>query len=283
MAIKKSKPYTPSRRFMTVIDYSKYITKEEPEKKLTIRLKKTAGRNNLGRITARHRGGGNKILYRIVDFKRDKFDVFGTIESIEYDPYRTAFISLVKYDDGEKSYIIAPEGIKVGDRIISYSLEKLDSGSIEPEIKIGNSLPLKYIPEGIPIHNIELFPGRGGQLVRSAGTQALILSKEGNYAFVQLPSGEVRKINLKCRATIGQVSNVDWENVVIGKAGRSRWMGIRPHVRGMAMNPVDHPQGGGEGRGKGRIPRGPTGVLSKGGKTRNPRKTSSKFIVKRRK
>jgi len=283
MPLKKYKPYTPSRRFMTVIDYSQYITKEEPEKSLTIRLKSTGGRNNLGRITARFRGGGNKKLYRIIDFKRDKFDIWGTIESIEYDPYRTAFISLVKYDDGEKRYIIAPEGIKVGDRVISYSLEKLDSGQIEPEIKLGNALPLKYIPEGVPIHNIELFPNRGAQLVRSAGTQALILSKEGNYAFVQLPSGEVRKINIKCRAVIGQVSNVDWENVVIGKAGRSRWMGIRPHVRGMAMNPVDHPQGGGEGRGKGRIPRGPSGVLSKGGKTRHPRKPSNKFIVKRRK
>ncbi len=283
MPLKKYKPYTPSRRFMTVIDYSQYITKEEPEKSLTIRLKSSAGRNNLGRITVRFRGGGNKKLYRIIDFKRDKFDIWGTIESIEYDPYRSAFISLVRYEDGEKRYIIAPEGIKVGDRIISYSIDSLDNGKFEPEIKNGISLPLKYIPEGIPIHNIELIPGRGGQFVRSAGTQALILSKEGNYAFVQLPSGEIRKINLKCRATIGQVSNVDWENVVIGKAGRSRWMGIRPHVRGMAMNPVDHPQGGGEGRGKGRIPRGPSGVLSKGGKTRDPKKPSNKFIVKRRK
>ncbi|MEO0144845.1 MAG: 50S ribosomal protein L2 [candidate division WOR-3 bacterium] len=283
MPLKKYKPYTPSRRFMTVIDYSQYITKEEPEKSLTIRLKSTGGRNNLGRVTARFRGGGNKKLYRIIDFKRNKFDIVGTIESIEYDPYRSAFISLVRYEDGEKRYIIAPEGIKVGDKVISYSLEKLENNQVEPEIKIGNSLPLRYIPEGVPIHNIELIPGRGGQLVRAAGTQALILSKEGNYAFVQLPSGEVRKINLKCRATIGQVSNVDWENITWGKAGRMRWMGIRPHVRGMAMNPVDHPQGGGEGRGKGRIPRGPSGVLSKGGKTRNPRKTSSKFIVKRRK
>ncbi|MEO0202670.1 MAG: 50S ribosomal protein L2 [candidate division WOR-3 bacterium] len=283
MPLKKYKPYTPSRRFMTTIDYSQYITKDEPEKSLTIRLKSTGGRNNLGRVTARFRGGGNKKLYRIIDFKRNKFDIIGTIESIEYDPYRSAFISLVRYEDGEKRYIIAPEGIKIGDKIISYSLEKLESNQVEPEIKIGNSLPLKFIPEGVAIHNIELIPGKGGQFVRSAGTQALILSKEGNYAFVQLPSGEVRKINLKCRATIGQVSNVDWENINWGKAGRMRLMGIRPHVRGMAMNPVDHPQGGGEGRGKGRIPRGPSGVLSKGKKTRNPRKTSSKFIVKRRK
>lgn len=283
MPIKRYKPYTPSRRFMTVIDYSQYITKEKPEKSLTIRLKSTGGRNNLGRITARFRGGGNKKLYRIIDFKRDKFDIWATIESIEYDPYRTAFISLVRYEDGEKRYILAPEGIKVGDRIISYSYDSIANNQVEVEIKIGNSLPLRFIPEGVPIHNIELFPNRGGQFVRSAGAQALILSKEDKYAFVQLPSGEVRKINLKCRATIGQVSNVDWENVVIGKAGRSRWMGIKPHVRGMAMNPVDHPQGGGEGRGKGRIPRGPSGVLSKGGKTRNPRKTSIKFIVKRRK
>ncbi len=282
MPIKKFRPYTPSRRFMEVIDYSKYITKEEPEKSLTQRLRKSAGRNNQGRVTIRFRGGGNKRLYRIIDFRRDRFDEPAKVLSIEYDPYRTAFISLIQYPDGEKRYIIAPEDIKVGDEVISYSYEALESKRLEPEIKSGNALPLKFIPEGIPIHNIELIPGRGGQLVRAAGTSAVILSKEGNYAFVQLPSGEIRKIHVRSRATIGQVSNVDWENINWGKAGRTRWMGRKPHVRGMAMNPVDHPLGGGEGRNKGKIPKSPWGWIAKGGKFRRPRKPSDKFIVKRR-
>jgi large subunit ribosomal protein L2 len=274
MPIKKYKPITPGRRFMTVIDYSQYVTKEEPEKSLTKPKKQKAGRNNQGKITVRHRGGGNKRKYRIVDFYRsDKDGIPGVVKAIEYDPNRTAFIALVVYKDGEKRYILAPEGIKVGDEIIS--------GPNAP-IKLGNALPMKNIPEGIPIHNLEIIPGKGGQLVRAAGTQAVILSKDENWVYVQLPSGEIRKFNPDCYATIGQVSNVDHENVVLGKAGRSRWMGIRPTVRGTAMNPVDHPHGGGEGRTKGKIPKTPWGKLAKGVKTRSPRKTSSAFIVKRR-
>ncbi|MFZ8833105.1 MAG: 50S ribosomal protein L2, partial [Candidatus Caldipriscus sp.] len=239
MPIKKYKPITPGRRFMTVIDYSQYVTKEEPEKSLTKPKKQKAGRNNQGKITVRHRGGGNKRKYRIVDFyRRDKDGISGVVKAIEYDPNRTAFIALVVYKDGEKRYILAPEGIKLGDEIIS--------GPNAP-IKPGNALPMKNIPEGIPIHNLEIIPGKGGQLVRAAGTQAVILSKDENWVYVQLPSGEIRKFNPNCYATIGQVSNVDHENVVLGKAGRSRWMGRRPTVRGTAMNPVDHPHGGGEG------------------------------------
>jgi large subunit ribosomal protein L2 len=274
MPIKKYKPITPGRRFMTVIDYSQYVTKEKPEKSLTKPKKQKAGRNNQGKITVRHRGGGNKRKYRIVDFyRRGKDGIPGVVKAIEYDPNRTAFIALVVYKDGEKRYIIAPEGIKVGEEIIS--------GTNAP-IKPGNSLPMKNIPEGIPIHNLEIIPGKGGQLVRAAGTQAVILSKDENWVYVQLPSGEIRKFNPNSYATIGQVSNVDHENVVLGKAGRSRWMGIRPTVRGTAMNPVDHPHGGGEGRTKGKIPKTPWGKLAKGVKTRSPRKPSSAFIVKRR-
>jgi len=274
MPIKKYKPITPGRRFMTVIDYSQYVTKEEPEKSLTKPKKQKAGRNNQGKITVRHRGGGNKRKYRIVDFyRRDKDGISGVVKAIEYDPNRTAFIALVVYKDGEKRYILAPEGIKLGDEIIS--------GPNAP-IKPGNALPMKNIPEGIPIHNLEIIPGKGGQLVRAAGTQAVILSKDENWVYVQLPSGEIRKFNPNCYATIGQVSNVDHENVVLGKAGRSRWMGRRPTVRGTAMNPVDHPHGGGEGRTKGKIPKTPWGKLAKGVKTRSPRKPSSAFIVKRR-
>lgn len=277
MAIKKYKPYTPSRRFMTTIDYS-VLTKKEPEKSLLEPLKKTAGRNNFGRITVRHRGGGHKRLYRIIDFKRNKFGIPAKVVSIEYDPNRTAFIALLQYVDGEKRYIIAPHGLKVGDTVMSYDLN-----AEKPEIKIGNAMPLKFIPEGMPIHNIELVPGKGGQLVRAAGSQAIILSKEGNYAHVQLPSGEIRMINLKCMATLGQVSNLDHDNVVLGKAGRTRWLGIRPTVRGVAMNPVDHPLGGGEGRSKGgRPPASPWGLIAKGKKTRKKRKPSSRFILKRR-
>jgi len=273
MGIKKYKPVTPSRRFMTGFTFEE-ITKAEPEKSLTEPLKKTGGRNNYGRITVRFRGGGHKRLYRIIDFRREKFGVPARVLSIEYDPNRTARIALVVYKDGEKRYIIAPDGLKVGDEIVS--------GPGSP-LKVGNALPLAEIPEGMEIHNIELVPGKGGQLVRAAGTAAIILAKEGNYAHVQLPSGEVRLIHIKCLATIGRVSNIDNENIIIGKAGRTRWLGRKPHVRGTAMNPVDHPHGGGEGRTKGKIPRTPWGKITKGKKTRNPRKPSSKFIIKRRK
>lgn len=273
MGVKKFRPVTPSRRFMTVSDFSE-ITKEEPEKSLLEPLKKSGGRNNTGRITVRFRGGGHRRHYRIIDFKREKVGVPAKVVSIEYDPNRTARIALLQYMDGEKRYIIAPEGLKVGDMVMSGP---------DAEIKVGNALPLERIPEGIPIHNIELAPGKGGQLVRAAGASAVILSKEGKYAHVQLPSGEVRLINVKCYATIGQVSNLDHENVIIGKAGRSRWLGRRPHVRGMVMNPVDHPLGGGEGRSKsGRHPCSPTGVVD-GKKTRKKRKPSDRFIVRRRK
>jgi len=270
MGIKSFKPYTPSRRFMTVSDFSD-ITKTEPEKSLIVPKKKTGGRNNFGRITARHRGGGHKRFYRIIDFKRDKHGIPAKVAAIEYDPNRSARIALLHYADGEKRYIIAPQGLKVGDTVIS--------GEDAP-LKVGNALPLAKIPEGIPIHNIELVPGKGGQLVRAAGTSAVILAKEGKYAHVQLPSGEIRLINLKCYATIGEVSNPEHKYIVLGKAGRSRWLGWRPHVRGMAMNPVDHPHGGGEGRNKGKIPKTPWGKITKGKKTRNPRKPSSKFIVR---
>ncbi len=273
MGIKKFKPYTPSRRFMTVPDFSD-VTKTEPEKSLTKPLKKSAGRNNTGRVTVRFRGGGHKRHYRIIDFRREKHGVPAKVVSIEYDPNRTPRIALLQYADGEKRYIIAPVGLKIGETLVSGP---------DAEIKVGNALPLAKIPEGIPIHNIELVPGKGGQLVRAAGSNAVILSKEGNYAHVQLPSGEVRLINLKCYATIGQVSNVDHENVIIGKAGRSRWLGRKPHVRGMVMNPVDHPLGGGEGRSKsGRHPSSPSGVLD-GKKTRKKRKPSGRFILRRRK
>lgn len=273
MGVKKYKPVTPSRRFMTTLDFSE-LTKKEPEKSLTEPLKKTGGRNNQGRITVRFRGGGHKRLYRIIDFRRDKEGIPARVLSIEYDPNRTAWIALLQYRDGERRYIIAPEGLRVGDEVIS--------GSGIP-LRPGNALPLAEIPEGMEIHNIELVPGKGGQLVRAAGTAAIILSKEGKYAHVQLPSGEVRMINLKCKATIGRVSNLDNELVIIGKAGRKRWLGRRPHVRGVAMNPVDHPHGGGEGRTKGKIPKSPWGWYTKGRKTRKKRKPSDKFIIKRRK
>jgi len=276
MAIKRYKPYTPSRRYMTVVDTS-MLTRKEPEKSLIEPRKSRAGRNHHGRITVRHRGGGHKKFYRIIDFRREKIGVPAKVASLEYDPNRSAFIALLHYVDGEKRYIIAPQDLQVGDTVMSYGLE-----AREPEIRPGNAMPLDLIPEGIPIHNIELVPGKGGQLVRAAGTSAVILSKEGKYAFVRLPSGEVRLIHRRCMATIGEVSNPDHNNVVIGKAGRMRWMGIRPTVRGVAMNPVDHPHGGGEGRSKGgRPPSTPWGLVE-GRKTRKKRKPSSRFIVKRR-
>ncbi len=274
MGIKNYKPVTPSRRFMTGFTFEE-ITTDTPYKPLTVRIKKSGGRNNNGRITVRHRGGGHKKKYRIIDFKRDKVDIEGVVETIEYDPNRSSRIALIKYADGERRYIIAPNSLKVGDKIISTNGEA--------EIRVGNTLPLEKIPVGTLVHNIELYPGRGGQIARSAGTLARILGKEGKYAIMKIPSGEIRKINLKCRATIGQVGNIEHSNITIGKAGRVRWMGRRPHVRGTAMNPVDHPHGGGEGKAKGgRHPVSPWGMPTKGYKTRKNKRTD-KFIVKRRK
>ncbi len=274
MPVKIYKPTSPGKRHQTGSTFSE-ITKSKPEKSLTVDLKKTAGRNNQGRITSRHRGGGAKKKYRIIDFKRNKDGVPAKVVAIEYDPYRSARIALLHYVDGEKRYIIAPLNLKIGEEVIS--------GNNAP-VKIGNVLPLSEIPEGTPVYNIELKKGKGGQLVRSAGTSAELLSKEGKYAQVRLPSREIRLINLDCRATIGQVGNVDHENIQVGKAGRSRLMGRRPHVRGSAMNPVDHPHGGGEGRsGPGRHPVSPWGQPAKGKKTRKKRKSSDKLIIQRRK
>lgn len=274
MAIREYKPTSAGRRFGTVVDYRE-LTKKAPEKSLMRSLKKHAGRNRLGQITCRHRGGGNKRQYRLIDFKRNKDDIQARVESIEYDPNRTGFIALLCYRDGERRYILAPTGVKVGDTVIS-------GDKVEP--KFGNCMPLKNTPLGIMVHNIELERGRGGQLARSAGSFGQLVAREGKYAHILLPSGEMRKIHQDCRATVGQVSNIDWANVCWGKAGRMRWFGIRPTVRGSAQNPVSHPMGGGEGRrGGGRHPCSPTGVLSKGGKTRRPKKTSSHFIIRRRK
>lgn len=274
MAIKKYKPTSPARRFMTVSTFEE-ITNTEPEKSLLQILKSKAGRNNYGKITVRHQGGGHKRKYRIIDFKRDKIDIPAKVAAIEYDPNRTANIALLNYVDGEKRYIIAPNGLNVGDTVIS---------SESADIKVGNALPLRNIPVGTFVHNIELKAGKGGQLVRAAGNAAQLMAKEGDYAQVRLPSGEVRLIRLECKATIGQVGNLDHEIVSIGKAGRKRHMGIRPTVRGSVMNPVDHPHGGGEGKSPvGRPgPLTPWGKPALGYKTRNKKKASSKFIVKRR-
>ena len=275
MAIKRYKPTTPGRRFMTSVDYSAILTTDKPYKGLVIGKKRISGRDNSGRISVRRRGGGHKRKYRIIDFKRDKIGIPAKVVSIEYDPNRTAFISLVVYRDGEKRYILYPEGLKVGDEI--------EQGP-DVEIKVGNALPIGRIPVGMNIHNIEIHRGRGGQLVRSAGLSAKIMGREGDYTLVKLPSGEIRKIHNECYATIGVVGNADWINVMIGKAGRNRWLGRRPKVRGIAMNPCDHPHGGGEGRSKGgNHPQSPTGVLAKGYKTRRKRKYSDSMIVRRRK
>jgi large subunit ribosomal protein L2 len=272
MAIKSYKPTSPGRRHQTCSTFEE-ITAAKPEKSLTVTLKKTGGRNSFGRITSRHIGGGHKQKYRIIDFRRDKLDIPAKVASIEYDPNRSSRIALLFYADGEKRYILAPLNLKVGDTVIA---------SKDADIKPGNSLPLKSIPLGTIIHNIELKLGKGGQLARSAGTFAQLMAKEGKYAQVKLPSGEVRMVLQDCLATIGQVGNIDHENVSIGKAGRSRWLGKRPKVRGVAMNPVDHPHGGGEGRTSGgRHPVTPWGVPTKGYKTRT-NKTSSRFIVKSR-
>ena len=274
MGIKKYKPTTPGLRGMTVSTFEE-ITATSPEKSLTVSLKKNAGRNNRGAITVRHRGGGNRRRYRIIDFKRMKDDIPATVKTIEYDPNRSANIALVCYADGEKRYIIAPEGLKVGDVIFSGA---------NADIKIGNTLPLANIPLGTLIHNVELKPGKGAQLCRAAGNAAQLMAKEDDYAQVRLPSGEVRRISMNCRATIGEVGNIDHELVSIGKAGRTRHMGIRPTVRGSVMNPNDHPHGGGEGKAPvGRPgPVTPWGKPALGYKTRKKKKASDQFIVKRR-
>ena len=274
MAVKKYSPTSPARRFMTVSTFED-ITKTEPEKSLLETLTKSGGRNSYGRITVRHHGGGAKQKYRIIDFKRDKDGVKAKVAAIEYDPNRTANIALLYYVDGEKRYILAPVGLKVGDVV--------ESGA-GADIKPGNTLQLTNIPVGTLIHNLELKPGKGGQLVRSAGNSAQLMAKEGDYAQVRLPSGEVRMIRMSCKASIGQVSNIDNENIKIGKAGRKRWMGVRPTVRGVVMNPVDHPHGGGEGKSPiGRpSPVTPWGKPTLGYKTRKKKNKSDKFIVKRR-
>ncbi|MBU0477977.1 50S ribosomal protein L2 [bacterium] len=273
MAIKKHKPTTPSRRFAELPAFDE-LTKSKSEKSLTVSLNKKSGRNVRGKITVRHRGGGHKRKYRIIDFMRSKKDIEGKIVSIEYDPNRTSRIALTQYLDGEKKYIIAPAEIRVGDKIISGKTV---------EIKAGNSLPLRNIPAGTLIHNVQLYKNKGGQLARSAGASAQLMSKEGNYAHVRLPSGEVRAVFLDCMATIGQVGNIDHNSISSGKAGRSRWLGKRPKVRGVAMNPVDHPLGGGEGKSSGgRHPVSPWGQPTKGFKTRKKRKESDKYIIKHR-
>jgi len=273
MPVKKYKPTSAGRRFQTAHDFVE-LSAARPEKSLTVGLRSTGGRNSQGRQTSRVMGGGHKRLYRIIDFRRDKMDVPARVAAIEYDPNRTARIALLHYVDGEKRYILAPNGLEVGARVVSGP-----SADILP----GNALPLKGIPLGTTIHNIELKRGRGGQLVRSAGTAAQLMAKEGGYAQVRLPSGEVREVHIECYATIGQVGNLEHENVSIGKAGRNRWLGFRPHVRGVAMNPVDHPMGGGEGKTSGgRHPTSPWGWKTKGMKTRNNKRTDG-FIVRRRK
>ena len=275
MGIKQFRPYTPSRRNMTISTFEE-ITKKTPEKSLLATKKKNAGRNSYGRITVRHQGGGNRQKYRIIDFKRQKDGMEATVIGIEYDPNRSANIALIEYTDGTKSYILAPQGLTDGDKVVS------GAGA---DIKPGNAMPIENIPVGIMIHNIELNPGQGGKLVRSAGQEAQLMAKEGAYAHVRLPSGEMRLVSVKCRATIGTIGNSDHENIKIGKAGRKRHMGIRPSVRGSVMNPNDHPHGGGEGRAPvGRPgPLTPWGKPALGYKTRAKNKTSNKFIVKRRK
>jgi large subunit ribosomal protein L2 len=273
MALKKFNPTSAGRRFQTSLTFEE-ISATRPEKSLTVGLRSTGGRNNQGRVTSRYMGGGHKRLYRIIDFRRDKMGVPAKVATIEYDPNRTARIALLHYADGEKRYILAPNGLEVGAQVVAGPTA---------DILPGNALPLRGIPLGTTIHNIELKRGRGGQLVRSAGAAAQLMAKEGGYAQVRLPSGEVRQVHIECYATIGQVGNIEHENVSIGKAGRNRWIGRRPHVRGVAMNPVDHPMGGGEGKTSGgRHPTSPWGWKTKGAKTRNNKRTDA-FIVRRRK
>lgn len=276
MGIRNYKPTTPGRRGATVSDFADLTEpKKRPERTLVVRAKKKGGRNNQGKITCRHRGGGHKRLYRTVDFKRNKDAVAAKVAYIEYDPNRSARIALLHYVDGEKRYILAPAGLLVGDVVTSGA---------DAEPNVGNCLPLANIPPGTTIHNIEMQPGRGGQLCRSAGVGAVLNAREGRWAQVTLPSGEVRRLPSACRATVGEIGNSEHQNIVLGKAGRKRWLGRRPHVRGTAMNPVAHPMGGGEGRNSGgRHPCSPTGKLAKGGHTRKRRKASSKAIIRRRK
>ncbi|MEJ2670792.1 MAG: 50S ribosomal protein L2 [Deltaproteobacteria bacterium] len=272
MALISRKPTSAGRRFQTATDFAE-ITRSEPEKSLVVSLKKSGGRNNHGRITVRHRGGGHKRRYRLIDFKRNKLEVPAKVATIEYDPNRTTRIALLHYVDGEKRYILAPQGLRVGDMVVS---------SATADIKPGNTLPLQNIPTGTLVHNIEFKPGKGGQMARAAGSYAQLMAKEGRQAHLKLPSGEVRMVPVDCRATIGQLSNVEQENVSLGKAGRTRWQGKRPRVRGVAMNPVDHPMGGGEGKSSGgRHPCTPWGKPTKGYKTRKP-KESDRYIVKHR-
>ena len=274
MSIKVYKPTSNARRNMSTTDYSE-LSKVAPERSLLVSLKKNSGRNSYGRITVRHRGGGQRRKYRIIDFKRDKFDIPATVASIEYDPNRSAFIALLQYEDGEKRYILQPVGLKVGDTVLAGA---------SADIKPGTALPLTNIPVGTVVHNVELYPGRGGQLARAAGNSAQLMAKEGVYALLRLPSGELRNVPANCMATIGQVGNTDHENVKVGKAGRKRHMGWRPTVRGSVMNPCDHPHGGGEGKSPiGRPgPVTPWGKPALGYKTRNTKKSSDKLIVKRR-
>jgi large subunit ribosomal protein L2 len=272
MAIKTYRPLTPSRRFITTLSNDD-LTTDKPHKPLTERKMKTGGRRNSGDLTMRHHGGGHKRKIRVIDFKREKFGVTGTVSSIEYDPNRSARIALISYADGEKRYIIQPVGLQIGGKVVSGP---------DADILVGNALPLKNIPAGTTVHNVELRPGKGAQMVRSAGSSAQLVAKEGDYALLKLPSGETRKVLVDCMATIGQVSNVDHENISYGKAGRKRWLGIRPTNRGVAMNPVDHPHGGGEGKTSGgRHPVTPWGQPTRGYKTRNNKRTD-KFIVQRR-
>lgn len=273
MGLRKLKPRSPGSRFVVLPDFAE-ITTDKPEKSLLRPRPKSGGRNNDGLTTSRFRGGGHKKMYRVIDFKRDKNDVPGIVKSIEYDPNRSTRIALISYADGEKRYILAPIDLKVGETVTAGE-------KVEP--KSGNCMPLENIPVGLKVHNIEMTPGKGGQMVRSAGGEAQFSAKEGRYAIIVLPSGETRKVSIKCRATIGQLGNLDHQNIVLGKAGRTRWRGRRSHVRGTTMNPVDHPLGGGDGRSHGgRHPCSPTGVLAKGGKTRNRKKTSNKHILRRR-
>ena len=273
MGIRIYKPTSNGRRNASVNDYAE-LTAEHPQKSLCVRIKKAGGKNNHGVTTCRFRGGGARRIYRIIDFKRNK-DIPAVVETVEYDPNRNCFISLVKYEDGEKRYILSPQGLMVGN--------KIESGPVV-EPKVGNAMPLSGIPVGVEIHNIEMTAGQGGKLVRGAGLSARLMAREGNWATVILPSGEMRMLRVECRATIGTLSNPDYQNIKIGKAGRWRHQGWRPHVRGKAMNPIAHPMGGGEGRSNGgRHPCSPTGVLAKGGKTRNPRKSSNRKIIRRRK
>jgi large subunit ribosomal protein L2 len=274
MPVKKYKPYTPSRRFMTTLVSPEIQRGNKPEKSLVVGQKKSGGRNNYGRVTLRFRGGGHKRRLRIVDFKRDKHGVPGIVKQLEYDPGRSANVALIFYRDGEKRYIIAPQGLKPGDEIMS--------GPDAP-VSVGNSLPLSKLPLGSEIHNIELLPGQGGKVARGAGIAAQLLAKEGGWAQVRMPSGEMRRFHLDCQATVGTVGNFEYENIDVGKAGRNRWYGMRPHVRGTVQNPVDHPHGGGEGKSNsGRPPCSPWGIQAKGFRTRKKRNPTSKFIVRRR-